>query len=169
MSSAGVVVDNMSVHSDHIDEVPHAYDQEYENPYTYAYSEVSAFEYDNKINKAAVTTQRPNHHILTIKDPKNPTKKAQVSIFDTDSNMGATIFNASSGIPYFSDESQSKTYRVGSKYESTLYKVRDVRFNGAKNKTFTLYYDSPSQYERHLLVKLPQSAHEKWYNRSKTQ
>lgn len=166
MSSASATVENGG--SEPMDEVPHAYDEEYENPYTYAHSEISAFDYDNKLNKAAMTSQRPNHYVLTVKDPKNPAKTARISVFDTDTNMGAPVCNAVTGIPYFSDDLNTKTHRVGSKYESTLFKARDIRGANSKCKALTLYYDGPSQCERHLLTKLPQCVHEKWHRRTVT-
>jgi hypothetical protein len=142
------------------DEVPHAYDQEY------TYSEVSSFEYENKLDRFAMKSGRPNHHIITIKDPKNQHKKAKVSVFTTSSTLGAPIVNAVSGVPYDASSSAEERYVVGSKNESTLFKVRDVTGRIENNNGF-LFYDSPSQYERHLLVNLNKTVHESWATRHK--
>ena len=123
-------VDNQSFVGSNMysDEMPHAYDQESHNPYEY--SEVSSFDYGNHVDARAVNTQRPNHHIMKIQDPKDPTKKGKISVFSTENHIGASIINAVTGIPYYKDE--TRRYTVGSSYEYDLFKVKDVsgRVNG---------------------------------------
>lgn len=141
------------------DEMPHAYDQESHNPYEY--SEASSFDYGNHVDKRAVNTQRPNHHIMNIQDPKDPTKKGKISVFSTENHIGAPIVNAVTGIPYYKDDSLMRRHTVGSNFEYELFKTKDVsgRVNG---KSMLLFYDGPSQCERHLMLKLSQTVHEKW-------
>ena len=136
------------------DEMPHAYDQE-------SHSDISSFEYRNHIDKNAVNTHRPNHHITVIQDPKYPSKKAKVSMFSTENHTGSSIINAVTGFPYYKDDLLMHHYQVGSIFEHELFKVNDVsgRVNG---KSLLLFYDTPSQCERHLMIKLSQSVHEKW-------
>jgi hypothetical protein len=96
---------------------------------------------------------------MKIQDPKDPTKKGKISVFSTENHIGASIINAVTGIPYYKDE--TRRYTVGSSYEYDLFKVKDVsgRVNG---KSMLLFYDGPSQCERHLMLKLSQTVHEKW-------
>ena len=138
------------------DEIDHAYDQEY------SYSEASScFSYSNKINKSALDTKRPNHHIININNPNVGGEKAKVSIFETNQNIGSTIINAVTGVPYYNDDTNTNRLTVGSNRERELFKVKDVS-GKVTGKAILLFYDNPSQYERHLLTKLSNSVHLKW-------
>ena len=130
------------------DEVPHAYDQEY------SVSETSSLCTSNNNDRGNNDSKRTNHHIIKITDKASKTGKRRVSIFETNTNTGSTIINAMTGVPYCSD---NKRYRIGSSLEYHLFKVKDVC-----GKSMLLFYDSPSQYERHLNAQLNSSIHEKW-------
>lgn len=140
------------------DEAPHAYDQ------GYSYSEASSFEYENRVNRSALNSGRPNHHLIVLQDPKTPGKKAKISVFTTNPNIGSRIVNAATGIPYYS-ENPGEKYVIGSKLEYSLFKVKDVTGRIQENNG-VLFYDSPSQCERHILIKLGKDIHEEWGKRS---
>lgn len=134
------------------DEVPHAYDQEY------SVSETSSLCTSNNNDRGNNDSKRTNHHIIKITDKASKTGKRRVSIFETNTSMGSTIINAVTGVPYYSDDMR---YRIGSSLEFRLFKVKDVSCI-SRGKSMLLFYDSPSQYERHLNAPLNISIHEKW-------
>ena len=82
-------------------------------------------------------------------------EKVKVSIFETNQNIGSTIINAVTGIPYYNDTNTNRL-TVGSNRERELFKVKDVSgkaiLNRVTGKAILLFYDNPSQYERHLLT-----------------
>jgi hypothetical protein len=136
------------------DDIDNAYTQEY------SYSEASScYSYSNKIDKSALETKQKNHHIININNPNVGGDKAKVSVFETNQNIGSTIINAVTGMPYYNDN--TIRFTVGSNRERELFKVKDVS-GRVSGKAILLFYDSPSQYERHLLTKLSSSVHLNW-------
>jgi hypothetical protein len=69
-------------------------------------------------------------------------------------HRGTLIRNAVTGLRY--------DILVGSKEESTLFKVTDATgYNGRKDP-LTLFYDSPEQYEKHNFTNVSQETKQKW-------
>jgi hypothetical protein len=74
-----------------------------------------------------------------------------MEFYGTTNNQGAKIRNAVDGSRY-------REYLVGSKNEHMLFKVRCL----AHKDPFTMFYDSPEQYERHMKRIIPQDIKAKW-------
>ena len=86
--------------------------------------------------------------------PSGKIKKARIDCY-TSSDAGTHIRNAETGNYY--------KYKVGSKEEDLFFKVAlsSGKLN-AGNASNILFYDSPEQYEKHLLYDLEDEIKEKW-------
>jgi hypothetical protein len=78
----------------------------------------------------------------------------------TSGDTGMTIRNAETGSYY--------KYKVGTKEEDLLFKVAlatgELR---ARNSSNVLFYDSPEQYEKHLMTEIDQEIKDIWVNKKK--
>jgi hypothetical protein len=86
--------------------------------------------------------------------PSGKIKKTRVDCY-TSSDSGTNIRNAETGNYY--------KYKVGSKEEDLFFKI--ALSSGeihASNGSNILFYDSPEQYEKHLMYELSDDIKEKW-------
>jgi len=75
----------------------------------------------------------------------------------TSGDVGTKIRNAVTGQRY--------DYKVGSRSEDLLFKVKNVSGKLAKDSRH-LFYDNPEQYENHQYVTVSSNIKEKWYNKN---
>ncbi len=91
---------------------------------------------------------------LRKNDGRKYLKNVTIGIFGS-GQVGSRIRNAITGHKY--------NFLVGSKDQKKLYSVAlCTGENGIKCPVF-MFYDSPEQYENHLLTKLPIEAKSEWY------
>ena len=102
--------------------------------------------------------------IYTIKRKISPKKYQKINLFNTSLQINSSIINAVTGFPCINDD--FKTYRVGSIHELLFFKVKFVS-GECNTPCMTLFYDSPEQYERHMIKKLPQRLKQEHYERKK--
>ena len=69
-------------------------------------------------------------------------------------HRGSLIRNAVTGLRY--------DFFVGSKEESTLFKVNDATGYNERKEPLTLFYDSPEQYEKHHFTTVSPEIKQKW-------
>lgn len=78
----------------------------------------------------------------------------------TSGDTGMRIRNAETGSYY--------KYKVGTNEEGLLFKVAlatgELR---ARNSSNVLFYDSPEQYEKHLMAEIHEEIKDKWVNKKK--
>ena len=74
------------------------------------------------------------------------------------------IRNAVSGMRYTNDTGRFY-YLVGSKEEDILFKVR-IATGECGQEAITLFYDGPSQFEKHQGVQVSDAIKEKWKNKN---
>jgi hypothetical protein len=99
----------------------------------------------------------------TIKRRINGRMK-KITLFNTAETINSVLINAITGIPYYNDGGKLK-YRVGTAQEHDVFKVKFL--TGENNVPgIVLCYDSPEQYERHLMCKLDDSIKQKWHNKN---
>lgn len=102
--------------------------------------------------------------IYTIKRKVGHKKHKNINLFNTSLQINSQIINAVTGFPCINDDFQA--YRVGSMNELLLFKVKFI--TGESNTPgITLFYDSPEQYERHMMKRLPQTLKKEHYERTK--
>ena len=95
----------------------------------------------------------------------NKYKQKKINLFNTSTNINASIINAVSGYIYTSEYPNIK-YKVGSAQEKDLFKVRFLTHEN-NIPGITLFYDNPEQYERHLNVVLDVVLKRTWHERKK--
>jgi hypothetical protein len=88
-------------------------------------------------------------------------KNARVDCY-TSGDLGVRIRNAETGQYY--------KYKVGSKDEDLFFKIAlasgELKTTNGSN---VLFYDSPEQYEKHLMAEIDQEIKERWVNKKKLQ
>jgi len=87
-------------------------------------------------------------------------KRRKISYYVTNMNGRNTIRDAITGMYY-------KNYKVGSLSENVFFKVSFCQGNHASNNGIsqngeTLFYMSPSDYEKHMKVRLPTDDKDAW-------
>lgn len=102
--------------------------------------------------------------VYTIKKKIGNKKYKNINIFNTSIQINSPIINAVTGFPCINDDFQ--TYRVGSNNELLFFKVKFASGEG-NTPGMTLFYDSPEQYERHMMNTLPQKLKKEHYERKK--
>jgi hypothetical protein len=91
--------------------------------------------------------------------PSGKAKKTRVDCY-TSGDIGSIIRNAEDGNYY--------KYKVGSKEEDLLFKVRlSTSELKTKNGSNLLFYDSPEQYEKHLMHQIDDDIKEIWADKKK--
>ena len=73
-------------------------------------------------------------------------------------HRGSLIRNAVTGLRY--------DILVGSKEESTLFKVTDATGYNERKDPLTLFYDSPEQYEKHHFTNVTSETKQKWIKKA---
>jgi hypothetical protein len=73
-------------------------------------------------------------------------------------HRGSLIRNAVTGLRY--------DIFVGSKEESTLFKVTDATGYNGKKDPLTLFYDSPEQYEKHHFTNVSTESKQQWVKKA---
>jgi len=88
-------------------------------------------------------------------------KNAKVDCY-TSGDSGMRIRNAETGQYY--------KYKVGSKEEDLFFKIAlatgELKTTNGSN---VLFYDSPEQYEKHLMAEIDEEIKERWVNKKKMQ
>jgi len=91
--------------------------------------------------------------------PSGKNKKTRVDCYST-SVSGSNIRNAETGDYY--------KYKVGSKDEDLFFKIALASGNlKTKNNSNLLFYDSPEQFEKHLMIELDTYIKEQWVDKKK--
>jgi len=85
---------------------------------------------------------------------ENNGKKIKVGLFASGSD-GTIIRHAVSG-------SKMNPYLVGSKYEDLFFKVAICSGEFGNKEPFTLFFESPEEYEKHMRVELSDDAKQRW-------
>lgn len=140
--------------------LPNDYDMDYEDNDGYdvvgtAYEQESASSFSQG-------TKRKHEKTRKISDPQYSTitktidyKKVTIGYYHTRICPGATIRNAVSG-------SFETGYRVGSCDEDLFFKVMNAIGSSTCRDPHLLFYDSPEQYERHLMQTVDAETKDKW-------
>lgn len=84
-------------------------------------------------------------------------RKTDIEFYHTSNTPGMMIRDAVTGSRY-------SQYRVGSKNEDQFFKVH-LAFTNIDFDSKTVFYDSPEQYERHMMTKVSQECKDKWSNK----
>ena len=144
------------------------YDQrEYAREYDYD------SEYDSMSTASTRSTQskKKKEHDQIMKRPGVYTlkkiingKQHKIRLFPTRNSPGARMINAITGYPYYDDDNQQFPYRVGTKQEDDLFKVRML--DGSCGKGELLFYESPDQFERHQHCSLSDSVKKQWLEKN---
>jgi len=91
--------------------------------------------------------------------PSGKNKKTRVDCYST-SVSGSNIRNAETGDYY--------KYKVGTKDEDLFFKIALACGNlKTKNNSNVLFYDSPEQFEKHLMIELDNYIKEQWVDKKK--
>lgn len=144
------MADNESVQSSY-------FGSEYE-PSVFTKTSITSKECFNKDEKKKV---RAGVH--TIKRRLNGRMK-KIHLFNTAESINSLLVNAITGIPYYNDGGDLK-YKVGTAQEYDVFKVKFL--TGENNiPGILLCYDSPEQYERHLMCKLDDRIRRKWHSKN---
>jgi hypothetical protein len=89
----------------------------------------------------------------------NKVKNSRVDCY-TSGDTGMSIRNAETGNYY--------KYKVGSKEEDLFFKIALATGElKTKNGSNVLFYDSPEQYEKHLMTELNQEIKDNWVEKKK--
>tara|TARA_B000000557_G_scaffold260806_1_gene258740 strand:- start:280 stop:837 length:558 start_codon:yes stop_codon:yes gene_type:complete len=93
-----------------------------------------------------------------ILNPKEKKRRYRIEAYYTISTPGAPIRNAVTG--YFETDYLGKIkFSVGSVWEDLFFKVAD----STSTTSYTFFYDSPEQCERHRNIQLNRDDVKKWY------
>lgn len=84
-------------------------------------------------------------------------KKTEIGMYSTSSTPGTMIRDAIHG-------KKCAPFRVGSRDEDLFFKVKLSTGDISRNSD-TFYFDSPEQYERHLMDTISQPIKEAWTNK----
>ena len=91
-------------------------------------------------------------------------KQQKIRLFPTRNSPGARMINAITGYPYYDDDNQQFPYRVGTKQEDDLFKVRML--DGSCGSGDLLFYESPDQFERHQHCSLLDNVKKQWLEKN---
>lgn len=91
-------------------------------------------------------------------------KEKRIDGYYTVNIPGSPIRNAVIG-SYEMDHTGNTKFRVGSVWEDLFFKVV---ITTVKDSPYTLFYDSPEQYERHMNSSLPEEDVKRWYNKHRS-
>ena len=99
--------------------------------------------------------------LICIKTANKKWKEKRIDGYYTVNIPGSPIRNAVIG-SYEINYMGNTKFAVGSVWEDLFFKVTLTTLKGSP---YTLFYDSPEQYERHMNSSLPEEDVKRWYNK----
>ena len=151
---------------------------DFDNQYSEHNSIVSDFDNDDAISTSSIATdssrkKRTNRMLdnlsnntpglICIRPANKRWNERRIDGYYSSVEPGAPIRNAVSGT-YEIDYTGKTTYCVGSVWEDLFFKVVITTVKGSP---YTLFYDSPEQYERHMNTSLSEDTTKGWYEKSR--
>jgi isochorismate synthase EntC len=112
----------------------------------------------NKMKREMAELNKEDKYFFQMKRKPNSYSTKTINVFGS-GDIGAPIRDAVSGIRNFG-------HRVGSASEDLYFKARICTGEFGNREAPTLFFDSPEQYERHMLQSLDAQAKMRWHKKN---